>query len=99
MTARAYRLTRKAEDDTIRIYLGGLARFGPKQADQYHNELTGLFQLLALNPKMAKERFELTPPVRIHPHKAHVVVYLEEEDEILIVRIRHGHEDWDQDPL
>lgn len=99
MTAGVYRLTGKAEEDVIRIYLEGLARFGPQQADQYHGELTSLFELIALNPRMAKERFELTPPVRILPHKAHVVIYVEDNEGILIVRIRHGHEDWDQAPL
>lgn len=44
---------------------------------------------------MARERAELSPPVRIHPFKAHLVVYLSEsETDILIIRVRHGHEDW-----
>lgn len=98
MSAPVYRLTVKAEDDIVRIYLEGLALFGPQQADQYHNELSGLFQLLAENPRMARERAELSPPVRVHPHKAHVIVYLEDGEGILIVRVRHGHEDWDQYP-
>ena len=99
MTGRAYRLTERAEQDIIEIYLEGLSRFGEQQADRYHQELTSLFELIALNPKMARERLELAPPVRIHPHKAHLIVYLEESDGILIVRVRHGHEDWDQAPV
>lgn len=44
---------------------------------------------------MARERHEISPPVRIHPFKAHLVVYrVEDNGDILIIRIRHGHEDW-----
>ncbi|WP_341871205.1 type II toxin-antitoxin system RelE/ParE family toxin [Stappia indica] len=47
---------------------------------------------------MARERGEISPPVRIHPFKAHLVVYVMEEDGgILVVRIRHGHEDWSRE--
>lgn len=99
MTGRAYRLTERAEQDIIDIYLEGLNRFGVQQADRYHQEMTSLFELIALNPKMARERLELAPPVRIHPHKAHLVVYLEDAEGVLIVRVRHGHEDWDQAPV
>lgn len=44
---------------------------------------------------MARERQELSPPMRIHPFKAHLVVYhIEEDGDVLIVRVRHGYEDW-----
>ena len=43
---------------------------------------------------MARERTEISPPVRIHPSGSHVIVYLiEEAENILIVRVRHGRED------
>lgn len=33
--------------------------------------------------------------MRIHPFKAHLVIYQVESDgDIFIVRVRHGHEDW-----
>lgn len=43
---------------------------------------------------MARERQEISAPVRIHPFKAHLVVYPVEDADILILRIRHAHEDW-----
>lgn len=47
---------------------------------------------------MSRERGEISLPVRIHPFKAHLVVYVMEEDGgILVVRIRHGHEDWSRE--
>ena len=92
----AYRLTRADENDVIQIYRTGLQIFGQKQADDYHLELERIFEMLAANPHMARERDEISPPVRMHPHKAHLIVYLADDaGDILIVRVRHAHEDWD----
>jgi toxin ParE1/3/4 len=58
-----------------------------------------VFDLIAANPRMARERQEIAPPVRIHPFKAYLVIYrIEETGTVLIVRIRHGHENWSTDP-
>lgn len=73
----------------------GMRLFGSVQARRYHNELYAIFDLIAANPRMAPERHEISPRMRIHPFQAHLVVYMIEDDGgILIVRIRHGHEDW-----
>ncbi len=41
----------------------------------------------------------MSPPVRIQPCGRHLVVYVAEDGgDVLIIRIRHGHEDWAQDP-
>ncbi|HEV7317878.1 MAG TPA: type II toxin-antitoxin system RelE/ParE family toxin [Ensifer sp.] len=88
-------LSRAAEDDVIAIAEQGIRLFGATQARRYHNELFSVFEMVAANPRMARERLELSPPMRIHPFKAHLVVYqIEPSDDILIVRVRHGHEDW-----
>lgn len=90
-----FRLSFKAEEDVIGITEQGVRLFGPAQARCYHDELFMIFGLLADNPRMARERHEISPPMRIHPFKAHLVVYrIEEDGDILIVRVRHGHEDW-----
>ena len=96
----SYRLTRKAEEDLLRIFLEGARLFGISQAELYHLELEGLFELISANPLVARERSEISPPIRIHPHKAHIVVYLVDQNkDVLIVRVRHGHEDWENDPV
>ncbi|TFF17870.1 type II toxin-antitoxin system RelE/ParE family toxin [Jiella endophytica] len=90
-----FRLTPEAEEDIVAIAEAGIRLFGPAQARRYHDELFALFTLIAGNPHMAREREELSPPVRIHPFKAHLVVYVAESGtDILVIRIRHGHEDW-----
>lgn len=90
-----FRLSSAAEEDIIGIAEQGVRLFGPAQARQYHDDLFTIFDLIAENPRMARERFELSPPMRIHPFKAHLIVYRVEGDgSILVVRVRHGHEDW-----
>jgi toxin ParE1/3/4 len=90
-----FRLSVEAENDILDIARNGALLFGVAQARKYHNELFSVFQLLSQYPKMARLRHEITPPIRIHPFRAHLIVYREESDHsILIIRIRHGHEDW-----
>ena len=71
-------------------------RFGPAQAERYQDGQFDVFRLLAANPKMARERQEFAPPMRLHPYHAHVIVYLEDGAGILIVRLLHGRQDWER---
>ena len=96
----AYKLTRKAEDDIIEVYLEGYALFGEAQAEAYHGALEQVFEFLSDNPRAARERTEITPPVRCHPHGTHIIIYLiQDNDDGLILRVRHAREDWDSDPV
>ena len=94
----SYRLTSEAEDDIIAIAKMGVRLFGERQANRYNEDLFALFDLISANPRMARARDEVSPPVRIFPFKAHLIVYLvDENDDVLIVRLRHVHENWSDD--
>jgi len=94
-----FSLTRNARDDLIRIYMEGVELFGIDQAEAYQDRLERTFGLLAESPRIARERREIDPPVRVHPCGAHIIVYTAAADGgILIVRIRHGREDWIHHP-
>lgn len=93
-----YRLSEQASEDLIAIYIQGYDLFGPAQADRYQDSLTDLFERLSHYPGLAWLRAEHDPPVRIFAHKAHLVVYEDEPEGIFIVRVRHAHEDWQNDP-
>jgi toxin ParE1/3/4 len=89
-----YRLSRRARDDLVAIYVASAEAFGVAQAERYHAEIERAFDYLAPFPRVARERHEIDPPVRIHPHKSHLIVYAIIEADILILRVRHGHEGW-----
>ena len=95
----AWRLAQRADDDILAVYLQGYEMFGERQADRYHDALHALFQQLADHPGMARVRLEITPPVRAFSFKAHVVIYEDAPDGIIVLSVRHGHEDWQNDPL
>lgn len=96
----AYRLANKAAEDVFNIWAEGAAMFGEAQAERYHSGLEAIFRFLSENPKAARLRNEIVPPVRAHPFKSHLVVYeTDANDEVLILRVRHGLEDWIANPL
>jgi toxin ParE1/3/4 len=91
-----HRLTRAAEQDVVNTYIQGAAAFGIDQAERYHAGLVATFELLADNPRLAREREEFQPPVRLHPYGAHMIVYVIETGGILIVRLLHDRQDWER---
>ena len=91
--------SREAEDDLIDIYRQSIDLFGITQAERYRLSLDHAFALIDRNPRLARLRSEFHPPARIHPSGAHVIIYtIGEEDQVLILRVRHGREDWGSDP-
>ncbi len=95
-----YKLTRRAAADLRRIYLESVRDFGVEQAETYKAGLRRSLDLIGANPKLGREQSEISPPVRIHPSGVHVIVYLiAAEDDVVVVRFRHGREDWMADPL
>ena len=98
-TSRPYRLTKAAAQDLAAIRIEGRRLFGLSQSNHYIDGLIRLFDILAENPELGRLRTDIEPPVRVHPHKSHVVLYtLDERRRPLIIRIRHAHEAW-QDPI
>lgn len=94
-----YELCAAAYEDFLHLYAQGISRFGFRQAEIYVDGLERAFELIAQNPKLARLRSETSPPVRIHPHGSHLVIYRETGDGALILRIRHARENWMEHPL
>ncbi|HSP26771.1 MAG TPA: type II toxin-antitoxin system RelE/ParE family toxin [Saliniramus sp.] len=90
-----FRTTRLADQDIVDIYVDSAARFGEIQADRYFAGLKRTFAVLADNPRIARERREFAPPVRVHPYGVHLVVFCEDDAGILIVRVLHGRREWE----
>ncbi|MEO3432947.1 type II toxin-antitoxin system RelE/ParE family toxin [Inquilinus sp. CAU 1745] len=89
-----YRLLPKTLDDLDEIWRYSAETWSLDQADRYIDDLTRTFESLTSMPTIARERSEFNPPVRIHVHGAHLVIYTIAEDHIAILRILGGRQDW-----
>jgi len=45
-------------------------------------------------PLIARERTEFSPPLRIHVHGTHLVVYVSDGKAVDILRVLGGRQDW-----
>jgi toxin ParE1/3/4 len=92
--AVAYRLSGKAEQDLIQIYVSGVEMFGVNQAERYHEGLESTFEFLSEFPFAAQERGELRGGSRVYPYRSHIILYRLDETDIFIQRVRPASEDW-----
>lgn len=89
-----YNLTKKAQQDISDILDYTLENFGSKQVILYYEALRRKFSKLSENPLLCRERKEFIPPVRIHHHKHHLIIYILQNDgNILIARVLHENMD------
>lgn len=87
--------TEAAERDLINIWSYTYKNWSDDQADQYLDELDSAIHLLADNPQLCRLRAEFIPPVRIHRHAHHLIIYALSPDKITIVRVLHESMDID----
>lgn len=88
-TMPIHKLLPKAETDLEKIWFYTVKTWGIEQANFYIDEIDNVFRLLAEQPSLCRIREELNPPVRIHHHAKHLIVYTEAERSIDIIRILH----------
>lgn len=88
-----FKLSNKAETDLKEIYQYGYHQHGESQAEHYIKKLEQTFNFLVENPLAAAERVEFKPPVRIHQHKQHLIIYIQENEDIFIIRLLHKRMD------
>ena len=88
------RLTPQAERDLEEIWLFSAQTWSLQQAETYVAALADTFELLRITPEMAPERREISPPVRIHRHRSHLIVYRIETEVLLVIRVLHMKAHW-----
>lgn len=88
----SYRLTRRADQDLIDIYLYTLEQFGMAQAERYAEGVRSCFALLADNPRLGRPADLIRPGLRRHEHGSHVILYREdiEQGGLLVLAVIHG---------
>jgi len=79
----------QAEQDLLDIWLFTFNNWGEERADNYLDSLASTLEMLNTQPLVCRERTEFSPPVRIHHHAHHLIVYLLIEDGINIIRVLH----------
>jgi toxin ParE1/3/4 len=94
----ALRFTKAADADIVHMMIEGIERFGLSQADAYADGLKAACRAIEDNPAVVRLREEHTPPVRIYRYRSHMIVYAIDDEGVLVIRVRHGREDWSNDP-
>ena len=84
-----YRFTGKARQDLVDIIAYTQSHWGQPQAKAYITNLQSTCQLLADNPEIGRKCDEIAANVLSHPVKSHIIYYLRQDCNIVIVRILH----------
>ncbi len=88
--------TANAKEDLINIWSYTYKNWGERQADHYHDNLEKACQLLAETPLMCRLREELSSPVRIHHHEHHLIIYIQVDEDIHLIRVLHESMDYER---
>ena len=91
---KRYRLRPAAAADLDDIWDNTAETWGPDQADDYIRGLARTFEILVDFPETARDRIEIDPPARCHPHRSHLIIYRIEEPWLVIVRVVHARRHW-----
>ncbi len=102
----AFRFSRRAEADLLRIAEYTLRTWGKAHAARYLGEMEKWCQTLANNPALGRLCDDVRPGLHRLEHGKHVVFYRRESLGILVTRIlhqrmlpeRHAIEDQDEEP-
>jgi toxin ParE1/3/4 len=92
--AKPYRLAPLALADLEAIWRYTAETWSIRQADLYTDDLTRVLETIAAFPTLARTRPEFDPPVRIHTHERHLIVYALTEHDVIILRLLGGQQDW-----
>ena len=88
-----YRLSRRADNDLAEIADYSIGEFGIEQARRYRDALEACFLVPADNPLIGHSAEQFAPRLRQFDHASHIVFYLPDDVDLLIVRILHEHAD------
>ena len=89
-----YRLSPAAQHDLDGIWNYMAAAWSLAQAETYVRGLGDTMAMLVRHPEIACERKEIDPPVRLHPHRSHLIIYRIESGHLVVIRILHARQHW-----
>lgn len=91
---RRLALSPRAEADLESLWYFTVREWTVAQAERYLAGLRDVFSLLADHPEIARLRTEIAPPVRLHPYRAHLVIFIATDTAVEILRVVHSRSDW-----
>ena len=91
-----YRISERADNDLLDIYLYGTSAFGRAGAVAYQLGFRDCFDLIAKNPRMGRLSEAIGAGIRRHEHGSHVVLYRVQDDDVLIIAVVHSRNVRDQ---
>ena len=83
-----------AERDVDDIFLFGAQKYGVSASDAYLDGLQEAFVFLEHHPRIARERRNIRPPVRLYRYVAHNILYAIDGEDVLILRVLHHSANW-----
>lgn len=87
------RLTRLARADLHDIGRYTRQRWGDEQCTIYLTRLDAALRTLAETPHIGRERPDIRPGLRSHPHERHVVFYRIDGADLVVLRVLHHARD------
>jgi toxin ParE1/3/4 len=87
-------LTPQASRDLEEIWLYTANLWSVGQANSYIDGLVAKLDILSGSPFMARERKEFSPPVRVHRHQLHLIIYRLVGKDLQVVRVAHAKQNW-----
>lgn len=82
-----YSFSNRAEKDLISIVDYTLEQWGHEQAEKYIAGLEQQCQLIADNPSIGSDRNSLMPKLMSFPYANHTLFYLQQAENIVILRV------------
>lgn len=89
-----YRLTPAARADVAAILSYTAETWSYALADRYADELSQVFDMIARMPSLGRAASGFNPPVRIHVHRSHLIIYRIADDHVAILRLLGGRQNW-----
>ncbi|MBE0581392.1 type II toxin-antitoxin system RelE/ParE family toxin [Devosia sp.] len=90
----AWFIVESAALDMQHIAEDGMLNFGDNHARQYTSKLIDMFERLADMPYLAAERQASQQTVRLMPCGSHNILYVVENEDVVVLRILHGLQNW-----
>ncbi|MCP8884530.1 type II toxin-antitoxin system RelE/ParE family toxin [Devosia sp. XJ19-1] len=90
----AWRTAELADSDLEWIAVTGIEQFGVRQSRNYIAKIVEMFDTLSANPLLGMERTSANGPVRLMPSGRHHILYVVEDEDVVILRIVHALQNW-----